>query len=106
MNVRRLDPFVGREAQRMFWIRVVLRRTAIAARLSALFFLAATLPYSARAQVNVTPSRITQAVNETNLTVVRGNTHPLGQARFDQGAALDALAAVRMLLVSKRSPDQ
>ncbi len=51
-------------------------------------------------------SRITQAVDETRLTVLRGNTHPLARNEFDRGLAPGSLPMQRMLLVLKRSPQQ
>jgi subtilase family serine protease len=53
------------------------------------------------------PSRlITQAVNESHLTVLKGNTHPLARPQFDLGTAPATLPMQRMLLVLKRSPEQ
>lgn len=49
---------------------------------------------------------ITQAVNETQLTVFKGNTHPLARPQFDLGTAPATLPMQRMLLVLKRSPAQ
>jgi len=49
---------------------------------------------------------ITQAVDESNLVVLRGNTHPLALPQYDQGAVSPDLALHRMLLVLKRSPAQ
>ena len=49
---------------------------------------------------------ITQAVDETRLTVLRGNTHPLARPNFDRGAAPATLPMERMMLVLKRSPEQ
>jgi subtilase family serine protease len=63
-------------------------------------------PTQTPTQNNAIASRITQAIDETNLTRLTGNTHPLAQARFDQGAAPDSLPMQRMLLVLKRSPAQ
>lgn len=56
----------------------------------------------------VTPSRqlITQPVDETRLTVLKGNTHRLARPEFDQGTAPATLPMQRMLLVLKRSPQQ
>jgi len=45
-------------------------------------------------------------VNESALTPLRGNTHPLAQAQYDQGAAPPDLPMARMLLVLKRSDAQ
>jgi len=50
--------------------------------------------------------RITQPVFESQLTTLKGNTHPLAQRRFDIGAASPDLPLNRMLLVLKRSPEQ
>src|SRR5271154_933944 len=60
----------------------------------------------ALAQAQAVPSRITQAVDETKLTTLRGNTHPLARPQFDRGAAPPSLPMDRMLLVLKRSPEQ
>lgn len=49
---------------------------------------------------------VTQAVVESELTTLKGNTHPLAQPRFDMGAAPPDLPMKRMLLVLKRSPEQ
>lgn len=56
-------------------------------------------------QVAVQP-RITQPVDDAQLTRLPGNTHPLALARFDRGAAPLTLPLDRMLLVLKRSPEQ
>jgi hypothetical protein len=63
-------------------------------------------PAVATAQAPVVASRITQAVDETRLTTLSGNTHPLALPQFDQGAAPPSLPMERMLLAPKRSPDQ
>lgn len=49
---------------------------------------------------------ITQSVDESQLTVLHGNTHPLARPAFDLGAAPSSLPMQRMLLVLKRSPEQ
>ena len=58
------------------------------------------------AQSTYSQPRINAAVNDTQLTVLRGNTHPLAQARYDHGPAPASLALPHMLLVLKRSPAQ
>lgn len=58
------------------------------------------------AQARFVPSRITQAVDETRLSLLRGNTHPLARAEFARGAAPPSLPMDRMMLVLKRSADQ
>ena len=49
---------------------------------------------------------ITQPVLNSDLTTLRGNTHPLAQRQFDIGAASPDMPMNRMLLVLKRSPGQ
>ncbi|HET9306248.1 MAG TPA: Ig-like domain repeat protein [Candidatus Sulfotelmatobacter sp.] len=49
---------------------------------------------------------ITQAVDESLVSVLKGNTHPLARAEFDLGTAPAALPMQRMLLVLKRSDAQ
>ena len=60
------------------------------------------------AQVATAGSRplITAAVDETQLTTLKGNTHPLARPQFDLGTAPASLPMERMLLVLKRSPEQ
>ena len=50
--------------------------------------------------------RIVQPVDETQLTVLKGNIHRLARSQFDQGVAPADLPMDRMLLVLKRSPEQ
>ena len=52
------------------------------------------------------PARITQAIDEKQLVVLRGNVHPLAQAKFDLGAVSDAQPLDRMLLLLHRAPEQ
>ena len=49
---------------------------------------------------------ITQPIDESQLTTLKGNTHPLAQPQFDIGVAAPNLPLQRMLLVLKRSPQQ
>src|SRR5271165_347252 len=49
---------------------------------------------------------ITHAVDESQLTTLKGNTHPLARPEFDLGTAPASLPMQRMLLVLKRSPEQ
>ena len=60
----------------------------------------------ASAQTTSIPARITQAIDEKNLVVLRGNVHPLARPEFDQGLVADAQPLKRMLLLLQRSPDQ
>jgi hypothetical protein len=66
---------------------------------------AATLAQTVAPLAPVEP-RIMQAVDDAQLTTLRGNTHPLALPRFDRGAALPTMPLERMLLVLKRSPEQ
>ena len=83
---------------------------AIHSILTAVLCLAPMLCVSLRAQEaaqSVTPRPlITQAVDESRLTVLKGNTHPLARPEFDLGTALASLPMQRMLLVLKRAPEQ
>ena len=51
-------------------------------------------------------SLITAPVDESKLTVLRGNTHPLARPQYDQGLAPASLPMDRMMLVLKSSPEQ
>src|SRR5580658_4229800 len=61
---------------------------------------------AASTQSGDVPARITQAVDESSLTRLGGNTYPLARAEFDRGAADPDMPLHRMLLVLKRSPEQ
>jgi subtilase family serine protease len=58
-----------------------------------------------RAQTAV-PSRIAEAINNTNRVVIRGNVHPYARPQYDRGLTADSLPMERMLLVLKRSAAQ
>ena len=49
---------------------------------------------------------ITEALDEAQLTTLRGNTHPLARREFDLGTAPASLPMERMLLVLKRNPER
>ena len=49
---------------------------------------------------------IIQSLDDSQLTTLKGNTHPLARPEFDLGTAPATLPMNRMLLVLKRSPDQ
>src|SRR5246127_1940413 len=49
---------------------------------------------------------ITDVLDESRLTVLKGNTHPLARREFDLGTAPASLPMERMLLVLKRSDEQ
>ena len=52
------------------------------------------------------PPLITQSIDETQRTVLHGNTHPLARPQYDRGPAPPDLPMKRMMLVLKRSPKQ
>jgi hypothetical protein len=62
--------------------------------------------WRAEAQTTNIPARITQAVDEKNLVVLKGNVHPLARLEYDQGMVADAQPIGRMLLLLQRSLDQ
>lgn len=51
-------------------------------------------------------SRVVDMVDESRLTTLAGNTHPLARAAFDRGPVPSATPMGRMLLVLRRSPEQ
>jgi len=52
------------------------------------------------------PSRITAPVDDNVRVPLKGNIHPLAQARFDQGVVPESTPASRLTLVLKPSPTQ
>jgi subtilase family serine protease len=52
------------------------------------------------------PARITQAIDETNLSTLKGNVNPLARPASDQGAVSDAMPATRLALLLQRSAAQ
>lgn len=59
-----------------------------------------------QAQVQTRPPSITQAINEQQLTTIRGNVHPLARPEFDRGAVSDVQPLHRMLVLLRRDADQ
>src|SRR5258708_14997250 len=60
----------------------------------------------AAAQTTNIPARITQAMDENNRVVLKGNVHPLARPEFDQGAVADGQPLNRMLLLLQRSAEE
>lgn len=75
-------------------------------RILLLFAFVSLLPLQSFAQTVPTAARITQPVDESQLTVLRGNTYFLAQPQYDRGPAPASLAMNRMLLVLQRGPQQ
>lgn len=51
-------------------------------------------------------SRVVEAIDESKLVTLSGNTHPLARPEFDHGKVDPQLMLERMQLVLKRSPEQ
>jgi hypothetical protein len=81
------------------------KRPAVPGLCTILIFILSCANQAAAQSQSAAP-RITQAIDETNLVVLRGNTHPLAIPEYDQGAAPASLPMQRMLLVLQRSPQQ
>ena len=65
-----------------------------------------TPPQNQPPQIRPVRALVTQPVDETALTTLKGNTHPYARAEFDQGVAPPDLQLKSMLLVLKRTPEQ
>src|SRR5213080_5009933 len=76
------------------------------ARISHVVLLLLILAALVSAQESNVRPLIVQAVDDSQLTTLKGNTHPLARAQFDRGAAPPDLPMQRMLLVLKRSDEQ
>ncbi len=75
-------------------------------KLALPLFLLACAPLISAAQTTYVPARVTQAIDNSRLTTLTGNTHPLARPEFDRGPAPPNLPMNRMLLVLERSPSQ
>ncbi len=66
-----------------------------------------TTPQTAAAvQTPGVPARVTQVVDDENLTTLRGNVHRLARPEFDRGPVADSQVANRMVVLLQRSPEQ
>jgi hypothetical protein len=78
--------------------------------LAALLAMCWCVPASGQQSAQTVPEApaplITQAIDESQLTVLTGNTHPWARPQFDLGIAPATLPMERMLLVLKRSNAQ
>src|ERR1700721_1867786 len=73
---------------------------------TALLIILSIPALQASAQSSNVQQRITQVVDESKLTVLKGNTYPLARAEFDRGPAPASLPMERMLLGFKGSPQR
>jgi pseudomonalisin len=81
-------------------------RPLISSVLVATFVLTLSFSTDSAAQTGASRPLIVQGVDESQLTTLKGNTHPLARPEFDLGTAPATLPMERMLLVLKRSPEQ
>ncbi len=75
-------------------------------RLILLFAFISIAAMPAAAQTNRARSLVTGPVNQNQMVMLRGNTHPMARVEFDRGAAPDSLPMDSMMLGLKRSPEQ
>src|SRR6201987_530510 len=87
-------------------VRSIAFTLALVVEISFLFPSAAAAQEQAQAVVAAPRHPITEALDESRLTMLKGNTHPLARREFDLGTAPATLPMERMLLVLKRSPEQ
>ena len=60
--------------------------------------LALISPFAASAQTNAVPARIAAQIRDSNLTTLRGNTHPLARPQYDQGRVDPAMKMERITM--------
>src|SRR5271163_1493748 len=84
----------------------VITATLVAVGLWASMLGAPALGQESAPASSVERPLITQPVDESILTPLKGNTYPLARREFDLGTAPASLPMDRMLLVLKRSNDQ
>jgi hypothetical protein len=73
--------------------------------LCALLLLIASTSASAQQKAQV-PSRVVEAVTDTQTVTLKGNVHPWARTANDEGAVADSQPLTRMLLVLQRSSAQ
>ncbi|HTS36064.1 MAG TPA: Ig-like domain repeat protein [Candidatus Solibacter sp.] len=87
-------------------LRSALLVSAVAALLLSSLTLAAGAQDATGAETQIRQPLIRQPIDESQLTTLKGNTHPLARPEFDLGTASADLPTKRMLLVLTRSPEQ
>jgi hypothetical protein len=63
-------------------------------------------PFAAFAQSIAIPARISAQINDSNLTTLRGNTHPLARPEYDQGRADASLRIERITMLFQLTATQ
>jgi subtilase family serine protease len=81
------------------------RRFVLMMILSLIGFLG-SIPAVGQAEPPVVAARIRDAVDETKLVSLIGQTHPLAATKYDEGAVADSLPMEHMFLQLRRSPEQ
>src|SRR5204862_8299694 len=76
------------------------------ARISHVVLLLLILAALASAQESNVPPLIVQAVYDSQLTTLKGNTHPFARAQFDRGSTPPDLLMRRILLLLRRRDQQ
>lgn len=74
--------------------------------LKGLCFLGLLFPFFRPASAQNVPPRITQPIDESKLTVLKGNTRPEANVRNDRGQVPDEFRMEHMFLQLRRSPEQ
>ncbi len=72
----------------------------------AVLHFALSTPASSQSRPPSARSRVLQAVDDSHITAISGNTHPLARPEFDRGALADTTPLRGMVLVLQRSPEQ
>ena len=83
------------------------RRLLVTCALLFLCFFPSLLLVHAQTESQISAhARLTEAIDESSLVTLHGNTHPLAQPKFDTGPAPVSMPAKRLLLVLRRSAEQ
>ena len=81
-------------------------RNTFPLKLIAVFAFSTLAAFWIAAQTASVQSQISAPIDDTRLSVLSGNTHPLASPQFDRGLASSSLPMEHMLLVLRRSPQQ
>ncbi len=85
-------------------------RLSLVVSIAILCLLFTSLAFAAASSASgcspITVNRVTSPVDESRLTPLQGNLHPLARAEFDQGKVADELPMEHIIMLLKRSPEQ
>jgi len=79
---------------------------ALLALSAGLFFVQTAFGQSPASDRPFVPARVASRVDDADLVILPGNTHPLAQAKYDQGLVDPNKLLQKIVLVLKRSPEQ